>query len=321
MTLRLGVLGTLVWDRIWTLEDAARGVPFESWGGIAYSLASAAASRPEGWEIVPLVKVGADLAAEARRFLEGLPGVSAGASLVTVPEPNNRVELRYTDAAQRGERLTGGVPAWTWEELEPQLGGLDALYVNFISGFELSLADAGALRRAFPGPLYSDLHSLFLGCPGEGARRLRTLPDWERWAACFDAVQLNERELGTLGGEGAWAERAARVLDAGPRLAVVTLGAEGAACAHRAGLPPGPREWPGTRGALGAASVHTVTVPPEAPADGDPTGAGDVWGLAFFCGLLGGLGVEEALRSAHRTAARKLSHRGASGLYEHLSAG
>jgi len=320
VTLRLGVLGTLVWDRIWTLEDAARGVPFESWGGVSYSLASAAAARPEGWEVVPLVKVGADLADEARRFLEGLPGVSVGASLVTVPEPNNRVELRYTDAAQRGERLTGGVPAWTWEELEPHLGGLDALYVNFISGFELSLADAEALRRSFAGPLYSDLHSLFLGCPGAGARRLRALPDWERWLACFDAVQLNERELGMLGGEGEWAERAERVLDVGPRLAVVTLGAEGATCARRAGLPPDPRAWPATRDASGGTPVRTVTVPLDAPVDGDPTGAGDVWGLAFFCGLLGGLEVEEALRSAHRTASRKLSHRGASGLYEHLSA-
>jgi sugar/nucleoside kinase (ribokinase family) len=318
MSPRLGVLGTFVWDRIWTLEDAARGEPFTAWGGIAYSLASAAAARPEGWEVVPVVKVGRDLEAEAREFLAGLPGVEAGASLRVVPEPTNRVELRYTDRDHRGERLTGGVPAWTWEELEPRVAGLDALYVNFISGFEMGLADAEALRRAFRGPLYADLHSLFLGCPGAGTRELRRIPEWERWAACFDGVQMNERELGTLPGGGDWPERAGRVLGAGPGLAVVTLGAEGAAYARRARFPPAPREWPGARGVSGG-PAETGTVPPAAPAPGDPTGAGDVWGLAFFCGLLDGLEVEDAMRRAHDLAARKMSHRGATGLYAHLA--
>lgn len=316
---RLGVLGTLVWDRIWTLEDAARGEPFTSWGGVAYSLASAAAARPEGWEVVPVVKVGRDLEAEARALLATLPGVAADAPLVVVPEDNNRVELRYTDVAHRGERLTGGVPGWTWPELEPHVAGLDALYVNFISGFEMELADAEALRRAFAGPLYSDLHSLFLGCPGAGTRELRTLPDWERWAACFDGVQLNERELGTLGGAGDWTEAAARVLDAGPALAVVTLGAEGAAYARRAGLSSSPEAWPGLRRASRGGAVEVGTVSPAAPVEGDPTGAGDVWGLAFFCGLLGGLELESAMRRAHDVAARKLAFRGASGLYAHLA--
>ncbi|HEV2149403.1 MAG TPA: carbohydrate kinase family protein [Longimicrobiaceae bacterium] len=316
MTRRLGVLGTFVWDRIWTLEDAARGEPFTSWGGIAYSLAAAAAVRPEGWEVVPVVKVGRDLEAEAREFLAGLPGVAVGASLVGVPEPTNRVELRYTDRDHRGERLTGGVPAWRWEELEPHVAGLDALYINFISGFEMGLADAEALRRTFGGPLYADLHSLFLGCPGAGTRELRTLPEWERWAACFDAVQMNERELGTLPGAGAWPERAERVLAAGPGLVVVTLGAEGAAYARRSGFPPA---WPGARGEADGAPAGTGRVPPGAPVPGDPTGAGDVWGVTFFCGLLQGLEVEESMRRAHEVAARKMGHRGASGLYAHLA--
>ncbi|HLL47191.1 MAG TPA: carbohydrate kinase family protein, partial [Longimicrobiaceae bacterium] len=307
---RLGVLGTLVWDRIWTLEDAARGEPFSSWGGVAYSLASAAAARPDGWEIVPVVKVGRDLAAEARELLATLPGIAAGPSLVVVPEDNNRVELRYMDGAHRGERLTGGVPGWSWQELEPHVAGLDALYVNFITGFEMGLADAEALRRAFAGPLYSDLHSLFLGCPGAGTRELRMLPEWERWAACFDGVQLNERELGTLGGAGDWAEAAGRVLNAGPSLAVVTLGAEGAAYARRAGFPSLPGEWPRRRGAVSSGAVEVGAVPPPSPVEGDPTGAGDVWGLAFFCGLLGGLELEAAMRRAHEVAARKLGFRG-----------
>ncbi len=92
---RLGILGTFVLDTIRTREDEARGAPFRSWGGIAYSLAAAAAVRPEGWEVVPVCRVGRDVEEEARAFLATLPGVRVGPSLRVVDEPNNRVELRY----------------------------------------------------------------------------------------------------------------------------------------------------------------------------------------------------------------------------------
>ena len=54
---------------------------------------------------------------------------------------------------------------------------LDALYVNFISGFELCLGTAQALRQGFRGPIYADLHSLFLGMQHDGIRVLQPLPD------------------------------------------------------------------------------------------------------------------------------------------------
>ncbi|HEX8361336.1 MAG TPA: hypothetical protein VF613_14580, partial [Longimicrobium sp.] len=169
MTLRLGVLGTFVWDRIWTLEDQAAGRPFESWGGVAYALAAAAAACPAGWEIVPVARVGADLADEARAFAAALPGLDAGAGIVAVPVPNNRVELRYLDAASRHEIQTGGVGGWPWEELAPRVAGLDALYVNYLSGVELDLATTERLRASFGGAMYADLHSLLLGPAGAGA--------------------------------------------------------------------------------------------------------------------------------------------------------
>ncbi len=314
MTLRLGILGTFVWDRIWTLEDQAAGLPFESWGGLAYSLAAAAAARPEGWEIVAVARVGEDLVDEARAFAAALPGVDAESALVAAPEPNNRVELRYTDDARRGERLTGGVEAWTWEELAPRVAGLDALYVNYFSGFEIGLAATERLRAAFNGPLYADLHSLFLGCPGVGTRQMRHLPEWERWAASFDAVQLNDDELRMLApAAGSRDEAAATLMGAGPRVVAVTHGAEGATILRAAAIPADPRRWPETRGE--AAGPPAAAQYPSRPCTGDPTGCGDVWGATFFTSLAGGLGWDDAARAAHAAAARKMGVRGASGLF------
>ncbi|MBD0319295.1 MAG: carbohydrate kinase family protein [Gemmatimonadetes bacterium] len=320
MKQRLGILGTFVWDRIWTLEDQAAGRPFESWGGLAYSLAAAAAVRPDGWEIVALARVGADLADEARAYTAALQGVDAESGLLAVPEANNRVELRYTDDARRGERLTGGVEAWSWEELGPRVAGLDALYVNYFSGFEIGLEVTERLRAEFGGPMYTDLHSLFLGCPGAGTRQMRSLPDWERWVACFDAVQLNDDELRMLApGAGSPAQAAGALIGAGAGAVAVTHGAGGASLVRRDAMPADPHEWPSRRAQ--PASASTAARYASQPAAGDPTGCGDVWGATFFTSLLAGRGWDDAIAAAHAAAVRKMGIRGATDLFAHLTAG
>lgn len=318
---RLGILGTFVWDRIWTLADQEVGRPFETWGGMSYSVSAAAAACPPEWEIVPVAKVGSDLVDQARAYAAALPGVDAATSIVSVPVPNNRVELRYFSADRRGERLTGGVPAWTWKELAPHAAGLDALLVNYFSGFELTLEATEQLRANFHGPLYADLHSLFLGCPSAETRAYRPLSHWERWVACFDAVQLNEDELRTLvgGHVASWTDGAARVLRHGPGLVAVTLGPGGAAVAERSGLPADPMTWAQRRGMGKEDGLSTAIHPTAGPAQGDPTGCGDVWGTTFFMRLLAGDGVAGAVERAHAAARRKLGHRGATGLYPHLA--
>jgi hypothetical protein len=94
--------------------------------------------------------------------------------------------------------MQGGVPGWTWPELGPLVADLDALYINFISGFEMCLGTAQALRRGFQGPIYADLHSLFLGMQRDGVRTLQPLPDAPSWFGCFDAIQVNEDEMPAL---------------------------------------------------------------------------------------------------------------------------
>jgi sugar/nucleoside kinase (ribokinase family) len=313
---RMGVLGTLVWDRIH--HPSGDGEVFEDWGGIAYSLAALSACAPPDWELLPLLKVGSDLAEEALAFLASLDGVVPGNGVVVVPEPNNRVELRYADAAHRCERQSGGVPPWELAELRPHLEGLDALYLNFISGQEIPLGEMKRVRSAFAGPLYADLHSLLLDRPEHGPRRLRALPAWEEWVGCFDAVQLNEEELtAQSGGAEPWGFAAAELA---PRalLTLVTRGARGAAYWAAEGLPAAPLDWPAHRSAAVTAPRLRRDVPAAAAVGGDPTGCGDVWGATLWARLLAGEGVEAALGTAHRAAARNAARRGTRGLAEAL---
>ena len=316
---RLGVLGTLVWDTI-HLRDGRDG-PVEEWGGISYALEALAAALSDRWRVVPIVKVGRDLAERALRFLAWIPGVDAHRAVRVVPEPNNRVELRYQDDARRCERLSGGVPAWSWEELEPLAAGCDALYVNFISGFEMELATAERLREEFDGPIYADLHSLFLGLGRYGEREPRPLPFWESWLRCFDAVQMNDDEFALLGrATGDPWRLAAQVVGPDLKLIAVTLGPRGAAYVAAPGFSPDTSTWPEMRGRVATAAPATtrrVDIP-GGPRQGDVTGCGDVWGATFFARLLEGERIERAIATANSMAARNVEHRGARGLRLHL---
>lgn len=292
MSRRLGVLGTLVRDRVFPPGEA--GPRDETWGGIAYSLAAFEVASPPGWSQLPIVKVGEDVKDLAEAFLDGLRTVTSTEGVRVVPEPNNRVQLRYRDRRSRTEILTGGVPGWRWEELRPLALTCDALYVNFIAGWELDLEGVRALRRDFDALLYGDLHSLLLGRTEDGTRVPRPPADWRRWVECFDYLQVNHEELRMLAGtetRDPWG-LAEDLVRGEARAVFMTRGPDGAA-------------WRACRGGIdgGSGTVVRGDRPvPEPVSEGDPTGCGDVWGMTCFAAILDGAPLDEAVERAHRTA-------------------
>jgi hypothetical protein len=291
----------MVWDTIYGRDPAQPAV--QEWGGISYALSAIDATLPDDWQIVPLIKVGRDLAAKANEFLSGLRRTAHGARFIEVPEPNNRVTLRYESAERRCEQMAGGVPPWTWAELGPLVRDLDALYVNFISGFELNLETAQLLRRGFANFIYADLHSLFLGKESDGLRVLRTLPQASLWFTAFNVIQLNEDEMTQLGPDPL--ATAAAAMRAGCTAVIVTLGAKGAA--YFTGNP------------IRTARIPVPPVHPPFAADAnDPTGCGDVFGGAAAAALVAGASIEDAVRTGTQLGTRNVSHRGATGLRDYL---
>jgi hypothetical protein len=303
MTRRVGVIGSLVWDTIHGRDPSMP--PVEEWGGIAYALAGLDASLDDDWTIVPLIKVGRDLAPRAGDFLRSLRHLAPGARAIEVDAPNNRVVLRYEGQVRRCERMSGGVPGWTWPELGPLVADLDALYVNFISGFEMCLGTAQALRQGFRGPVYADLHSLFLGMHQDGMRQIRPLPDAPSWFECFDVVQLNEDEMRQLSDDPLGV--AAHALARGTKALVVTLGARGVAYVADPAFDGFGRPGPG-------GTIRTARLEPPSVEPVDPTGCGDVFGAATMGRLLAGEALETALHHGNRLAARNATLRGASAL-------
>jgi len=312
----LGIVGTLVWD---TIHGPAGGEPVTDWGGIAYSLAAWEAAAPPDWTMLPIIKVGADLREKADEFLATFHGAASLGFVVTVPEPNNRVELFYYDRSRRCERLTGGVPGWTAEEIVRGALSCDALYVNFISGWELAPAAITTLRSGFHGPMWCDVHSLILGVAEGGMREPRPLVNRADWLGSFDLVQVNEDELEILAAPGpARSHRLADLLSDGAEAVFVTLGAGGAEWVARAGTRWAPGPVASTVRAVVAGNAAVETIVSEGATD--PTGCGDVWGLTCFGALLEGAGIPEAVRRANRLAAATATGQGTIGLASRLAA-
>ncbi len=319
MTRRLGVIGTFVWDIIHGRDP--RDAPVEEWGGITYALGAFDAALPPGWEIVPVMKVGSDLAPRAREFLGTMRRLAPDAALIEVQHPNNRVELRYTSEERRSEVLRGGVPGWSWMGLRPLLGDLDALYVNLISGVELDLETAQLLRQHYRGPIYCDLHSLLLAIQPGGLRTPRpmSLAAAAQWCRCFDLVQVNEEEMGLMAPDPM--ALAATAMASGVRALLVTLGRKGAVYFATADFDRlddvrAPRALAHDLGPMRTALIPPAPV--KTPARFDPTGCGDVWGASVFSHLLAGDNLVTAMRAAMVAAARNVEHLGASGLAHYL---
>jgi sugar/nucleoside kinase (ribokinase family) len=197
--------------------------------------------------------------------------------------------------------------------LEPLIQDLDALYVNFISGFETSLDPIRRVRSVFQGPMYVDLHSLFLAVQQDGLRTPQQLPDIGEWFACFDVVQINEDELKLIGEDPM--EVAAGAMAHGVQLFIVTLAEHGAVFFTTGGF-----DFRGARQHLRPAPepIRTAKVEPDSVEVRDPTGCGDVFGGAMVGRLVRGDDVEIALRAANAAAARNVQYRGATDLQYHL---
>ncbi len=312
---RVGVMGSFVWDVIHGRDP--RDAPVEEWGGITYALSALDAALPSDWEFVPVLKVGSDLAQSARDFVAHLDHVAPGSAPIEVPYPNNRVVLYYQSDERRCEMLSGGVPGWRWLGLKPLLSGLDALYINLISGFELDLETAQLIRQHFRGPIYCDLHSLLLAIQANGLRTLQPLPNPAPWCRCFDFIQVNEDEMSMMASDPM--ALAAIALAEGVSSIAITLGSRGVVYFAAPGFN---RISDLRRASISAAhgAIRTARVPakPARHGPGDPTGCGDVWGATYFSRLLAGDKLDAAIDRALDAAARNVDHRGARGLADYL---
>jgi len=258
----VAVVGTVVDDEIRTADGAI----VRSLGGIAYSVGVLSAIAGERLRILPVCRVGDDLAERVAAAWSGLPGVDLTA-LVPHAGPHTRVRLDYTvpglGPGERVERLLYPMPPLRPGETAAAAGA-HVVLVNCISGFDLERGAIPTGRR-----VVLDVHSLLLGRRDDGTRYPQRPDDADAWVAACDVLQCNRVEATTLTGlpasadEGAVERAVAGLLarSGRPRAALLTGGPEGVSLVQPGG---------------------TVSrMPPPTVVDGEVTGAGDAFGAGF----------------------------------------
>jgi hypothetical protein len=285
--MKIAVIGTINRDTI----ERPDGQVKKSYGGLLYSIFTLALLSPPGTTILPVLNLGEDIEEPIRSLLSSYDSISQK-GINVVEEQNNHVYLRYRSESEREEIQLGGLPAVGFDQLVPYLDA-DIFLVNFISGRDLSLETFSRLRASSCATIYTDIHSLTLGIDERGRRYPRTLPQWDRWVAKADVVQMNRTEARSLSGSRLDEEidllRFGRaVLTAGPSLLLITLDAQGSLLVSNAG------------------DLSVERFPPHRPSRiVDTTGCGDVFLAAFVVHHAYSGDAREASRFANKAAGVK----------------
>ncbi len=265
------------------------------WGGVFFSLATLA-NLAEDAVIYPVFGVGT---AEYEQLLKRLRHYSNvdPSGIFEIRGPSNEVSLFYENEKRRIECSKNIAPPIPFERIEPYLNA-DAILVNMISGFDLTLETLTALRmhsQEIHTLLHLDLHSLTLGIDEQNRRFRRPVEAWRRWCYLADTVQMNEEEAKALSLESLSEEDLAKqILSLGLQAFVLTRG------------PQGVTTWRQIQKKFSRDDFLAVPVDQAV----DPTGCGDVFAAAFCYSFAHYRDAAKAAQFASRVAAINVRYTG-----------
>lgn len=273
------VLGHLVLDEIHSYDGAV----YRSPGGITFPVTAFSALTVAGDTLLPLFPYGSDAADVLSRLASEYPSADFR-HCWQVAEENTRVRLFHESASQYNTQLVrslGSIPA---ERIAPLLGQSSLVYLNMMTGHDITL-DTAARLRGEGRLVYIDLHMIAYRVHPDGRREPAPSEHWREWLRAGDVLQCNEREFAALiPGAANDGERLRMLFEAArPRYFVLTRGESGADIYHSPD-----------------SMLHVPAVLP--PRTVDPTGCGDAFGSTLAYGLARGDALEPAAARAARAA-------------------
>src|SRR5579883_2177543 len=301
--MHIGILGQPCIDEIVHVgTNGARPMQSFALGGILYSLAAMERLMKDRGSLSDRFTALMWLSEPDKRKLEPLLCKFERMSddgLWPTSEPCNQVQLVYDENGDRTEHCPHILPPVEKAQLTPELlESLDGLFVNMISGFDVSLdtlelALSNCKKRPY---IHLDIHALVLGSLSErgnstsygGGRTPHGVHNWRRWLSLADSVQLNELEVRWLADPEITTEHhLLKVLEQRttelPKQIIITRAAKGASLYD-----------------LTDGEVHHSVPPPVKTME--TTGSGDVFGAAFIFFMLKNWSTAEALHEAVRWA-------------------
>jgi len=146
-----------------------------------------------------------------------------------------------------------------------EINEFDGIYLNMITGYDVSLNQLLELRHNYKGLIYIDVHTFSRGIDENMKRHFRVIPDFNRWAKSVDIIQANTHELFTLNSKPNAEEIIKEVLSSGCRMLIVTNGESGS------------KTFLLKNNELSSLSIPAINIEAK-----NKVGCGDVFGSIFF---------------------------------------
>jgi sugar/nucleoside kinase (ribokinase family) len=201
----------------------------------------------------------------------------------------NRVQLIYQDEGKRKEVCGVILPEITPEQFNKDiLSSLDGLFVNMISGYDMSVSTMGWLRTNTSCHIHLDVHALTLGKLSEMGRKFAPVDDWQHWALAVNSVQLNEKEALYFppAGSSSYVSQMSQLANDEIERTVI--------------LTRGEKDTIGYN--ITRSKKHIIPTQRLTPID--TTGSGDVFGAVYLLEHVLGASMPDAIRSANEWAGK-----------------
>ncbi len=191
------------------------------------------------------------------------------------------VNLYVDGTAERREHYHSGIDTLNLGE-NIEWNKFNGIYINMITGSDLTGNQFAFIRENFDGPIYLDVHTLSRGIGKDQHRFFRKINNYKSYLKNVDIVQVNENELKTITPFDDLEKILLEVFEIGVELLIITKGENGVEAYKKNG--------------------EEISFPAEKVSVKHKVGCGDVFGSVFFYNYINGSSITKSIYIANKIA-------------------
>jgi sugar/nucleoside kinase (ribokinase family) len=166
-----------------------------------------------------------------------------------------------------------------------KLNKFDGIFINMITGFDITLKQMEEVRKEFKGLIYFDVHTFSRGVSDDMKRNFRRILSFDKWAKNIDILQVNEEEIQTISDETIEIDIVREMFSYGIKILVVTKDEHGAKAYF-----------------IDGDEIKSVFIPAIKVKVLNKVGCGDVFGAVFFYNYIRKADIIDSLMAANFAA-------------------
>jgi pfkB family carbohydrate kinase len=193
------------------------------------------------------------------------------------------VHLHTSQTCERDEHYKNIVSELPVEKIS--FNKFDAVMINMITGFDITLKQMEFIRQNFKGLIYFDVHTFSRGLDEHLHRNFRVIPDFEKWIECIDILQANETEIKFVLPFQREKVNIQKLFLSGMKQVIVTRSEKGATVFFKEGNEI--RE-------INQQAIKTKAI--------NKVGCGDIFGAFYFYNYIRSKSIKDSLKQAVKAA-------------------